>query len=307
MRSVSVAVLPVLFLAGCTSLPFTRGITGSPSAGLRINSATPSAAELVASLNDNARRVQTIQCSDVDLDCQQGAQPVGLRASLVCQKPRNFRMSGKIMGNTAVDIGSNENEFWFWISKAQPPYLYHCSYDDYARGARLPFPFQPDWVPEALGMAEYDAAKQYEVVAQHNGVDLIESGTSSQGQPVRKVTRLVRARSGQWQVSAHIIQDATSRAGDGTYREICSATIMDWQQDTVTGALLPRQVQLVWPAEKMKMKMKFNRLEVNPQLSQDRVAVLFTRPMLRDVPSYDIARGLDSPAPGLRPAGYPSH
>jgi hypothetical protein len=305
LRPMRILVLLVLaaVVVGCSSVPFYRGNT-APTPGLRIASPTPQAAELVASLNANSQRVQAVQCADIDLDCQQGVQAVGLRGGLICQKPRNFRMTAKVMGNVAVDIGSNDREFWFWISKAEPPYLYHCSYQDYSRGVRLPFPFQPDWITEAIGIAEYDPGKQYEMATTTCGVDLVENAVSHQGQPIRKITRLTRGRSGQWQVTGHIVQDANKNA-DGSYREICAATVMDLQQDPTTGAILPRRLQLSWPAEKLKLQMKINQLAVNPpNLSAERLATLFTRPALRDVPSFDLARGPDTPTPGLRPAGY---
>src|SRR5437016_3035694 len=97
------ALIAVAVLVGCSSVPFYRGNT-TPAPGLHIASPSPGAAELVASLNANSQRVQTVQCADIDLDCQQGAQMVGLRGGLVCQKPRNFRMTAKVMGNVAVDI-----------------------------------------------------------------------------------------------------------------------------------------------------------------------------------------------------------
>jgi hypothetical protein len=202
------------------------------------------------------------------------------------------------MGNTAVDMGSNDREFWYWISKAEPPYLFHCAYEDFARGqARMPFPFQPDWIMEALGIAEYDPSRPYEVIPNGNTIDLVEKTVSPQGQPVRKVTRLTRGNNRQLQVTAHILQDMSGK-------EICSAYVAEAQQDSATGTVLPRQVQLIWPAERIKMKMKFDRMAVNPPLAPDRSALLFTRPALRDVPSYDLARGLDAAGPGLRPAGY---
>ena len=292
----ALAVATVVVVLGCNSVPFMR--SGQPTQGLRVNSATPTAADLVASLNDNARRVQALECRDVDLDCTKAWESVGLRAVMVCQKPRSFRMNAKVMGNTAVDLGSNDREFWYWISKAEPPYLFHCSYDDYARAqTRKPYPFQPDWIIEALGISEFDPSKNYEVVPAGNSIDLVEKSLSPQGQPVRKVTRLSRGQNRQIQVTAHLLQDAAGH-------EICSAYVSDVQQDPTTGAILPRQVLLVWPAERIKMKMRFDRFTVNPPLTPDRIALLFNRPMLQNVSSYDLARGLDVPAGQLRPAGY---
>jgi hypothetical protein len=294
--SASTLLTMVALGLGCNSVPFFRPSQQAP--GLHVASATPSAAELVSSLNDNARRVQILECRDVDLDCTKGWESVGLRAVMICQKPKNFRMSAKVMGNTAVDMGSNNHEFWYWISKAEPPYLFHCSYDDFARGqARMPFPFQPEWIMEALGIADYDPSKAYEVAANGNSIDLIEKTLSPQGQPVRKITRLSRSANHQIQVTGHILQDSTGR-------ELCSAIVAESQKDAGTGAILPRQVQLVWPAEQIRMKMRFDRVAINSPLSSERTTVLFTRPTLRDVPSYDLARGLDAAATGLRPAAF---
>jgi hypothetical protein len=207
-------------------------------------------------------------------------------------------MSAKVLGNTAVDMGSNNNEFWYWISKAEPPYLFHCSYTDFAQGrAAMPFPFQPDWIMEAMGIAEFDPAKPYEIIPRprEGGMDLVEKSLSPQGQPVRKVTRLVRTRN-QWQVTAHLLQD-------GNGKEICSAYVSEVQQDHASGVILPRQVQLVWPAEQIRMKMRFDRVSVNPAtLTSEQITRLFTRPNMKDVQTYDLARGPEA-ANGLRPAG----
>ena len=286
--------LALLLLAtGCNNVPWLR--PAPQAAAPRASAGTPAAAELVAALNANAQRVQSLRSNDVDLDCTADGRSVGLTAFMICQKPRNFRLSAKALGNTAADLGSNDREFWFWISKNEPPYLYHCSYEDYARGVRMPLPFQPDWIVEALGVGEYDPAKNYRVVPSGAGVDLVEE-TTSQGQPVRKITRLARGRNYQWQVVGHLLQDARGQV-------ICAAQILDVQQDAATGVLLPRRVLMQWPAEKLQMKMKIDRPVVNPPLDQQSMVTLFTRPALRDVPSYDLARGLDSPGGGLRPAG----
>src|SRR5436190_212233 len=71
---------------------------------------TPSAAALVSYLNDNARRVQSVDCRDLDLDAKQKLQSIGLSGWMVCQKPRNFRMGANVTGKQVVDMGSNDRE-----------------------------------------------------------------------------------------------------------------------------------------------------------------------------------------------------
>ncbi len=284
----------LLLLGGCV-LPWMKPGPNNNVQTPRPGEA-PTAAELVSQLNQNAQRVQTVDCRELDLDAKQRLQSVGLSGWMVCQKPRFFRMGANVAGNQMVDMGSNDREFWFWVSKAEPPGLYHCSYDDYAKGqARLPFPFQPEWIMEAMGIGEPRSPEHYQVFARGNNIELVEQTQSAQGKPVRKVT--VFNRGNPPQVVGHILQDANGK-------EICSASIKQSQQDSKTGAILPRTLILSWPEEKMELKMTLGHLLINGQIEQQRFVRLFTRPTLANVPSIDLARGYD---PGARPtSGSPS-
>ncbi|MBV9125698.1 MAG: hypothetical protein JO112_20305, partial [Planctomycetes bacterium] len=221
-------------------------------------------------------------------------ETVGLEGHLVCEpKQRNFRMDAKALGSTLEDLGDHREEFWFWIKRAPEPYLYHCRHEDFASGrARMPFPFQPDWIVEALGIADYDPTRHYVVEAGGENIDLVENAVSPQGAPVRKVTRFTR-RQNHVQVSAHLLEDANRQI-------ICSAYIRELQQDRTTGAVLPRQVLLSWPAQQIRMKMTLEGLGVNQQMAPQRVALLFSRPNMGGVQSFDLARGPDVSTGGLR-------
>src|SRR5881227_838870 len=77
--------------AGCNSWQHLRGPSGGGPAG-RVSTATPTPAELVAYLNDNARRLQSIESREVQLDASMNGQPIGLVGMMVCQKPKSFRL-----------------------------------------------------------------------------------------------------------------------------------------------------------------------------------------------------------------------
>src|SRR5947199_10137887 len=49
----------------------------------------PSAEALVAYLNDNARRVESIRCTDIDITASKGFQTFGLRGKMMALKPRD--------------------------------------------------------------------------------------------------------------------------------------------------------------------------------------------------------------------------
>jgi hypothetical protein len=285
----------LLVAAGCNQFqPMQPG--PAPQQNVRVPTNTPGAADLIDYLNRNARLVQAIDCRDLDLDASQGSglskQSGGLRGWLVCQKQRDFRMGGKVLGKDAVDMGSNSQEFWYWISRAEPPYLFHCSYADLNQGrAQMPFPFQPEWIMEGLGMAEYGPADHYKVNVTAQTLELIEETRSPQGAALRKVTVFSRvpAQGNQPQVVAHILQNANGK-------EICGAYISEVQQDRSSGAIVPKRLELRWPAEQMSLKMKLSDVTVNPSIAQARAATLFTRPRLTGVQSYDLAsRAVDVP------------
>ncbi len=280
----ALSLAAVALVAGCHNWPNLRSHDPGPQA--RGPAETPDAASLINTLNDNSRRLESLQAADVDILAREGSQQVGLAGVMSCKKPRNFRLQANVFGSQAVDMGSNDQEFWYWISKADPPYLVHCSYQDLAKpGTYLPFPFQPDWVVEALGMADYNPQGNYQVRTNRNFVDLIEQTTSAQGQPVFKVTRFGYPASSQGrpQVVAHVLQDAKGTT-------ICAAQILDVQYDKASGAVYPHRVKLSWPAQKIEMSMTLDSVRVNALNDQARLVALFSRPRLANVPTIDLAQ-----------------
>lgn len=271
----------ILLLTGCNSWPHMRG-DGKSAPAARVASSVPTSGDLVAYLNDNARRMQSLECRELMLDASHRLQTVGLTGQMACQKPKNFRMVAKAAGQPMVDMGSNNQEFWYWISKADPPYLFHCSHQDFSQGrARMPFPFQPDWVVEALGMGEYDPNRNYQVITEPGVLKLVETAQSPGGQPVKKIVVFNRAPTSV-QVSAYILQDASGK-------EICGAYVQESAQDRATGAMYPRKINLVWPSEHIKLKMRLEDVAINSGMDETRSARLFARPMMRDIQAYNLA------------------
>lgn len=252
---------------------------------------------LLAQLNDNASRLQSLECRSVVVAASLGTQHIDLIGPMSAQKPRNFRFNAKLLGANGVDLGSNDQEFWYWISKADPPYLIHCAYDDLKRGLQIPFPFQPEWMMEALGMAEYDTKGTWHLREAGKQYELIQQTTSPAGQTVYKAIVFQRGPSGRPQVMGHVLMDAK-----GT--EICRAVIRDWRADQVSGAAYPERVVLSWPTEKMKMDLRLEGVQVNGRIDPERATAMFSRPQMPNVPSYNLGRRqLDQPTGSVQRAG----
>ena len=273
------AVLPVaalLSLVGCNHWP-PRPDNGVAPPPMLILKTEPKAADLVAYLNGNAAKVPGLFCQNVYIDARQGTQqPIGMDATMACDKSRDFRMKAKVAGSAVADFGSNQDEFWYWITKADPPYVFHGKYAD-MKDARteLPIPFQPDLVIAALGVGEYDPNGQYEVRTNKDVVELIEPAVSIQGKKVWKITVFNRGpvTATRPQVLAYVLKDEKGK-------DIAVATITATQVNRETGAVLPRSIQLTLvpertPNDKVEMKMVFDNLQVK-NFDKDQRASMFS-------------------------------
>jgi hypothetical protein len=279
-------------LAGCANSKWSifRGNGGKTEVGYLEN---PTREQLVGYLNDNADRVQAVQCSHMYVQCSQGPlRTIGLEGQMVCQKPRNFRLVANlgVSGTQELDMGSNSEEFWYWIARGDP-YQFHCAYRALDEGTVrvMPLPIQPDWIIEAMGIAPCSSAESLTVVPRKDTVELVEKARSPQGRMVRKVTvfRRSRAASGTPQVIAHLLVD------DATNKEICSATIMQSQMvvtsDGKAQVILPKKVVFWLPEGKLKLTMTLDEVAVNKNIG--RPDLLFTRRPLANIRSYDLALG----------------
>jgi hypothetical protein len=277
------SLVVLLFAVGCHQFMSPRNPDPRPGQ-LEANAPTPTAESLVEYLNRNAKLIepgQALNCNNLHIDIDADSGRIGVDNYLTCQAPRNFLMSGKIMSKPILDVGSNDKEFWFWCSHlknpGQPAYLYHCSYDDLARGVQVPFPFQPDMVLSALGLAQYETNKQqYSMrIAQdkkgNKSYELIEKTQSLQKTPIEKITVFdyTRVDVPKPQVRAHIIKDDKGKV-------ICTATILSTQRVGPKGFILPKSIVFNWPDQKMHMEMQLYNPRIMP-MPADKAATLFNR------------------------------
>jgi hypothetical protein len=255
----------------------------------------PSPEQLVHYLSSQAALLQSIECRDLTIDVRAQGNSISLDGTLLCQKPRYFKLVGKKFGSQEVLVGSNEERFWFYVKRDPSDALFHCSYADFEKGADLPFPFHPEWVLEALGMSAPAPSESMRVDEDKTTYRLIENATV-RGQKVRKVTVFYKgqAREGQPQVKARGMYDAA------TNKLICAATVKRVIRVPAGrgDATCPEVIKLEWPAQDTELTIYLDRAKVNGQLSmQD-----FQMPRLG---SKTVDLGRDRPTGrGLMPARY---
>jgi hypothetical protein len=288
----------LIFLTGCNTFRWgwlkKEEDNGSV---VRPTGPVPTTAAIVDYLNDNAGRVQSLRVEDLSGSAGEGLQSLfSFSGVMMAEQARaepgapahpKFRMGLKALGNPVADLGSNDQEFWFWLTRGP---LMYCSYKDFEEGRAqsMPIPIQPEWVMQVLGLGPYGPADRYQQENDARSIRLVERVKSPQGTGLKKVMvfRWPPVKAPKAQISDFLLIDEVSG------KEICSAHIVETQVDRGTGAILPRHVEIrcLEPNQKQetRMTLRLNGVVVNPNLPQ----TAFVRQPMRGVESIDLSRAV---------------
>lgn len=246
--------------AGCKNLFATSDTPRTVGNFNRPGSST----EMVALLNRNSQQINSLESDFVDITVTQNGQPFGLKGRLAYQKDRNFRMTASAIASTEADLGSNANEFWFYMKRNDPPDLFFCAYDDLPN-AQIKLPLQPDWIAEALCVHSMNPA-EYEMREVKGGYELLKR-INHQGEQLYKGVLVASSGPNAGRVVLYRLFRANGP-------EVWRAEISEYQLEKDIGRYtLPYQVKISCPEHKVVIEMKLkdckvNQLAAGPQLFQ---------------------------------------
>tara|TARA_R110002049_G_scaffold2750_4_gene21897 strand:- start:38171 stop:39031 length:861 start_codon:yes stop_codon:yes gene_type:complete len=118
---------------------------------------TPSIEELAAVVNrTDAIRELSSNSASVDVTTMNVPR---LRATLNVRRDRDFRMRASlpvVMG-AGIDLGSNNELFWFEVPEGMSKKLYYARHDQYQQNLNHAIlPVDPTWIIDALGLVHID-------------------------------------------------------------------------------------------------------------------------------------------------------
>jgi hypothetical protein len=202
-----------------------------------------------------------------------------LRAMIAFQRDRNFRLrADTAFTGTEVDIGSNDQLFWFWIKRNQPPGLFFCRYDQFASSAARPLvPIEPDWLIRALGVVTFEPG----VV--HQGPTPISAGRLEIRTP--PVLPGGNTRVTVIDASRGVVLEEHVYNAQGT--RLATALLTRHRRDPATGITLPRRVDLQLPAANNEIGIDLTDLQIN-QLNPAQTE-LWTKPSYPGYAEVDLA------------------
>ncbi|QDU81838.1 hypothetical protein Pla110_35890 [Polystyrenella longa] len=240
-------------LAGCA----TRGkmVFGNFNSSPPVFTFNSSKSEVFSHINRTSQHVNGWR----SVSCRISARgvPVKLKAIVACESPKRFRMvvSTPVIGRQ-LDLGSNNERFWFWANEGPERPILTASHQNLATAQQnLPIPFNPDWLMEIMGVVPFDESGfQMTYKPEDATINLVSSTSDPQGRTVyRRI--IVNAQTGL--VNRHEMY--------GPQRElIASATMENYRAVGPQQVVMPHHIQLDWPQTEMAFKLDFPTIEINP-------------------------------------------
>ncbi|AMV37981.1 hypothetical protein [Planctomyces sp. SH-PL62] len=337
----------LLALSACLAAAGCRTAGVSPSTRPTPPAAEPRVSfyldEFVRDHNRNARLIQTVKASPtigVSMTPPDGGKPqVGsVSGRLAVVQPYDFKLElgSRVAGVDVADMGSNRDEFWFWV-KNDDKYIFRASYDDLA-ASELAATYQPDWIVSALGLKP--------ITPDEAASARIKVGP----QPGTTLLRLPPSRDqGSAYIREMVVDDATNRIlafhafdRDGKtllgraaikhYAEIAVKSTVETDSETdaadrsrtaaETTCRIPDKLTLEWKRERLTLDIAMSSLKLNQPFPDAQRTALFVQPQFSGYTTMDLAemtrtrpRGepgggdttvretLPAPEPPPRPAG----
>ncbi len=259
--------------------------------------------ELVTYLNRQADALVSVKYPRVLIDVKAGKENFTLNdSSLICSKSRNFSLvGGKAVLGDIVNAGSNDTEFWVYNRFSDPKYVV-CSHADFERGtAQLPFPFDPDWALQALGMSYYNPNQQYRVETDQATREhrLSFESTTPQGATVKRTVVFAGDSMGDRlpQVRRHLIADAAGKPiATADIKEVVTMSAGRGKAgDKEVSVQIPTEVVLEWPQQQFRMRLQLRSPKINEPISPEDARELFTRPAISGVVPVNLTSLQSSP------------
>lgn len=219
----------------------------------RLLPAQPTREQIMAAVEDNTGRVRSYMASQAVLSVPGVPR---LSAQVACEPPRRFRLRAQtsLTGNE-LDLGSNDDLFWLWVRRHEPPIMLFCRHDQYEQSsARRLLPIQAEWLPELLGLVRFDPDDRHEgPFTTPDGRFEIRSTIDSPDGPLLRSTLL--------QAATGLVEEQHLFTAGG--ERLASVRMSRHRVDPTSGAALPRLVEVSWPASGVEFTLEITSLVTN--------------------------------------------
>jgi hypothetical protein len=251
----------------------------------------PTLPDVIYAVNANSDKVQQLATESATLST---AGAPSLRASLSLERPLRLRLRGRLIGQE-LDLGSNEELFWFW-AKADPEHaLYYAYHEQFRQDAtNTVLPVGPDWLIEAIGLVNLDPSGFHEGPSERpDGGYEIRSRLERRGVQFTRVL-IIDGKYG-WIREQQVL--------DPSGRLLAVARNSNHRTYPAVGVHLPHRVQIELPPAQLAFQLEVGNYLVN-QLAGE-ANQLFSVPHYEGYRLVNLAAPVEANAPVAAPASPP--
>lgn len=209
-----------------------------------------------------------------------GAPAIGVEIAI--ERPSKLRLrAGTQLLGPELDLGSNDQLFWFWVARAPEPSVYFARHDQFSTSrARQMLAVEPIWLIEALGLVEIDPASVID--GPHAaGHDRVQLRTTLHNSGAAYTRQLIMHSKYAWVLEQHIY--------DERGQLIASARNSGHEYSPVDGVSLPKRIEVQMPQGLLKLQLDVDRWAINQTLVEPDALFTLPRTQLSSHPFVDLA------------------
>jgi hypothetical protein len=223
--------------------------------------------QVVQVVNANSTRVQSFYTNDATISVP--PYPT-LHGFVAFERPRRFRLQARLGFGNEFDLGSNDELFWFWVRRENPPAVYFCRHAQF-EGCRVRqmIPIRPEWLIEALGANELDPNLPHQgPTTRSDGKLEIRTIRETADGPTTKITVVDPARG--------LVVEQHMYSAQG--QVLASAVTRQHRRDPLSGLTVPQVVDIQLPVAQPPLSMRIDLGLVQVNRPAGDPAVLWTMP-----------------------------
>ena len=211
--------------------------------------------KILDKVNLNSEMIESIVYNDIKIKLTQG---ITFRAKGYLFFERNKKLRIFInhgLFGREMDIGSNEDVFWFWSKRMRPSAIYFSSHKDLNK-TNLKTPLNPDWILESFGFSTINK-NEIEFVKCGDYLGIKQYKLSNNCEQVCILTLLDQYSS---RVVGKYLYDCEDHL-------LASVELKSYKVDSMTGIQVPNNILISWYDENIFMEWSIEDIILNKNIN----------------------------------------
>ena len=173
--------LLIIFLFLCLIIVFL--LKQNPTQPLKISTIPQDSDQklifCVKKINENTKKIFSLNYKNIKIRLVKGFY-FKTKGELYFERNKKLRMIISNLTGKQMDIGSNEDIFWFWSKYMEPPIYYFSKHQNLIK-INLKAPLCPEWIIESMGLKEIDIKNSSFIKTKnYQGIKTLKTGISEE-------------------------------------------------------------------------------------------------------------------------------